>query len=129
MRVKDVLNFFREQNIPPFIPWFLHENRNIVGSIHYWEYVCNIREEYLLGYAWGNIRGGSDYQLSTITDFRQIVELNNIPEDVEVKVKVPYPEDVEVKVKVPYLEYNQPLTNASYSKKLKLFKSAVNWKE
>lgn len=117
MRVKDVLNFFREQNIPPFIPWFLHENRNIVGSIHYWEYVCNMREEYVLGYAWGNIRGGSDYQLSTITDFRQIVELNDIPDNVEVKVKV------------PYLEYNQPLTNASYSKKLKLFKSAVNWKE
>ena len=117
MRVKDVLNFFREQNIPPIIPWFLHENRNIVGSIHYWEYVCNIREEYLLGYAWGNIRGGSDYQLSTINDFRQIVELNNIPEDVEVKVKV------------PYLEYNQPLTNASYNKDLKLLKSAVNWKE
>lgn len=117
MRVKDVLNFFREQNIDPIIPWFLHENRNIVGSIHYWEYVCNIREEYLLGYAWGNIRGGSDYQLSTINDFRQIVELNNIPEDVEVKVKV------------PYLGYNQPLTNVSYSKKLKLFKSAVKWKE
>ena len=117
MRVKDVLNFFREQNIDPIIPWFLHENRNIVGSIHYWEYICNIREEYLLGYAWGNIRGGSDYQLSTINDFRQIVELNNIPCTVEVKVKV------------PYLEYNQPLTNVSYSKKLKLFKSAVKWKE
>ena len=117
MWVKDILNSFKEFNVPPITPWFLHDNRNIVGSIHYWEYVCNMREEYVLGYAWGNIRGGSDYQLSTINDFRQIVELNDIPDTVEVKVKV------------PYLEYNQPLTNVSYNKKLKLFKSAVKWKE
>ena len=117
MWVGDILNSFKEFNVDPVTPWFLDDNMNIVGSIHYWEYVCNMREEYLLGYAWGNIRGGSDYQLSTINDFRQIVELNDIPEDVEVKVKV------------PYLEYNQPLTNASYNKDLKLFKSAVKWKE
>lgn len=117
MWVGDILNSFKEFNVDPVTPWFLDDNRNIVGSIHYWEYVCNIREEYLLGYAWGNIRGGSDYQLSTINDFRQIVELNNIPDKVEVKLKV------------PYLEYNQILTNVSYSKDLKLFKSAVKWKE
>ena len=114
MWVKDVLDSLKEWSVDPYTSWFLHDNNKIKGHINYWR----LEDNYLVGYAvpWVN-PPISDFRMGCIQDFRDIIKRYDIPGTYDVKVKTPYVDKV------------QHLTNVSYDKKLKLFKSAVYWED